>query len=230
MDVREHVEELMKNAEIIENPSDDKLRDYARHEEKTTSTGSAAYTTKIRSRSKKFTELIEDQPNEDQLEFINRLGEYIKDKELLMVDRMVCQDESVQFGCRAYISKEHARLGHLWSNTLFPPTENFHHDFLTVYIPDFQDTPRILVFPKQYLTIVTGTDYVGELKMANLRFAMYKWKLEHGLGFHAGSKAVYVKNSENNIVKKRYYYFWVIRNWKNNINYSRPWTDWRRTC
>jgi len=201
MEFRSRVQRIADNAKLIENPSDEDLRKLAKHDEITTNVGSPSYISKIRSRSKKFTEIIEDNPTQDQLEFLDKLENYLKDKELIMIDRTLCQNPRAQIPCRVLISKKYARIVYMWKHTLFPAI-NKDPLFLTVYIPEFQEQPRIIVYPKEYVTFIVGTDYVGECKMANLRFAMYKWKQEGGLGFHAGSKSIHLKDN-NGIMQKK---------------------------
>ncbi len=62
---------------VTKNPSFSKIREMAKNEEVTTNNGSPSYCSKIMSRSAKFTEIIFDEPNQEQKELIQRFGDEV---------------------------------------------------------------------------------------------------------------------------------------------------------
>ena len=178
---------------IIKNPSLEELREMARKDERTTEFGSASFITKIRNRSAKFTEIITDEPTPEQAETIKKLLEYLKDKELIHVDRTMCQKEGSTLSCHLYVTKDYARLPFMWSQTLFPPQETTGV-MTTIDVPEYPER-KIIVDAKNLITYAMGSDYMGEIKKSFLRKAMYVAKTRGGLGLHAGSKLLKVKDN-----------------------------------
>ena len=89
------VKSIESKEDIIRNPSTEELRELASHEEKTTEYESASYITKTRSRSAKFTEIVYE-PNEEHEKILKEVKEYIQDKKLIAVDRVMCQRKDYQ--------------------------------------------------------------------------------------------------------------------------------------
>jgi len=131
-----------------------------------------------------------DQPEPDDLELIRNVLEYLKDKEVIRVDRVMCQTPGFKKNCQLFVTSEYARLPLMWGNTLFPP-EGKEPDFVALTVPEWEEK-KVLVFPEQGLTIILGSDYKGENKKAMLRQVMYWAKKEGNLGLHAASKILRV--------------------------------------
>ena len=134
---------------------------------------------------------------EDADKILQKVLEYVKDKDVIRVDRQMGMGDKFSYNCRLYISKEYARIAYMWNNTLQPSSNPENPDLLSIYIPEWPE--RIMIaYPETGLTLILGSDYFGEAKKSFLRMAMYKVKEEGGLGFHAGSKLlrVYDKNHE----------------------------------
>jgi len=190
---------------IIKNPSSDALRELALHEETTTEFGSAMYLTKVRNRSAKLTYIVEDgvrvgvRQNAMCLEKAKDLAEqvrrYLKDQEVLEINRRMGLSPSMQFRCRLYVTKAYARLGFMWHKTLFDPVPNDEPDLCSVYVPEW---PERIIFchPEERITFILGTDYFGEAKKSFLRMAMYEIKKRGGIGLHAGSKILRMKSKD----------------------------------
>ena len=188
------INKLRSDCKIIDNPSFEELREFAKHDETTTEYGSPSYVTKIRSRSAKFTEIVEDEPTAKQLKAIYDIGEYLKGKELICLDRTMCKEEHHKIGCRIYVPKEYSKIAYLWGKMLFDPIKGKKPDITVVSVPDWKER-YVIVDPKSHTTFIFGSDYAGEVKKANLRLAMYIIKeKEDGLGLHAGSKLLRVYN------------------------------------
>jgi len=176
---------------IIDNPSDESLREWAlQHGGVITEFGNLSVITRVRHRMAKLTEVIMGEPDPDDLELINNVMDYLKGKEVIMVDRTMCMAPGFKKSCRLFVTAEYARLPLMWGNTLFPP-EGKEPDFVSVAVPEWEEK-RVLVFPEMGLTIILGSDYKGEQKKAMLRQVMYWAKKEGNLGLHAAGKILRV--------------------------------------
>ncbi len=192
---------------LIENPSFEELREMAKWEEKTTIYGNASYVSKIRSRSAKFTEIIYDEPNEVQREIIKNVDDYLKDKEVIMLDRTMCMNPEYKLACKFYVTKKFARIAYMWGSLLFEP-EKSNSDMIVIDVPEWPER-KVLVNAKNLKTYVLGTDYTGEIKKAFLRMGMYVAKTRKGrLGLHAGSKVIKVIEKDG-VFRRKVQYFLV---------------------
>ena len=184
-----------KPGEVIDNPSDHQLQEWALDQGgRMTQTGNLSVITKVRNRSAKFTEIFYDKaPDEDDLRLIREVFDYLKDKEVIRLDRRMCTHSDFLFHARVYITAQYARIPLMWGNTLFEhdnPEDD--PDFITITVAEWPER-HVLVFPEQGLTIILGSDYKGENKKAMLRQLMYAVKKKGCLGLHAGSKIIRVK-------------------------------------
>ena len=192
---------------VIVNPTRRELRDLSNHMETTTEFKSASYVSEVRNRSAKNTYIVDEiETGVDQMEITKakadeiaaKVFEYINDKEMIRVDRKMGMNDKFSFNCRLYISKNYARIAHMWNNTLFNPTDTENPDLVSIYVPEWPE--RIMfAYPESGVTFILGSDYLGESKKSFLRMAMYKVKQAGGLGFHAGSKVLRVYDKNNNL-------------------------------
>lgn len=210
-----HMRFLQRTVEarsIIDNPSLEELRKLASHKERTTKYGSASYISQMRNRSAKATFLVDcegfqlgvDQQGmapEKALALAAQVQEYLKDKEVIKVDRQLCLHQACNFHCRLYITKDYASIPFQWLNMTFE-ARNKHNepDFVSIYVPEW---PERIIFchPIEKTTYILGPDYFGECKKSFLRKAMYAIKERGGLGFHAGSKVLRVTNKDGELVE-----------------------------
>lgn len=198
---------IHENCRVMHNPSVDRLRQMAKHHERTTRHGHACYTTDIRSRSAQHTYHVNDgielgrsqKPisREDAKELYARVLEYLRDREVIKVDRILGRQEGVHFKARLYVTRPYARLAHMWSQSLFehPSLHGEEADLLSIHIPEWEET-KIVVDPLEGLTVILGSDYFGEAKKSFLRKAMFEMKRSRqGLGLHAGSKSITIRGA-----------------------------------
>ena len=219
----ETVQLIHKNAQLIDNPSFEELRKLSKKENpKKTKYGSLIYLTKLKGRSVKSTEIIENEPTQEQIKLINEVAQYLKGKTLLKLDRKMGLTKP--FYCRAYISEKYPHIGYLWAKMLFDSSPKQSPDFVSVQIPEWPET-KILVDPKSGITFILGSDYTGELKKANLRLAMYQTKKSGGLGLHAGSKVLKALNSEGNLIEKGVLIFGLSATGKTTLTCHSHWLD-----
>ncbi|MFZ5631837.1 MAG: phosphoenolpyruvate carboxykinase (ATP) [Bacillota bacterium] len=195
--------------EMLINPPHSRLRELARHEEKTTKYGSPGYVSKVRNRSAKFTYIVEDGTplGVDQQGIspakaravADEVYEYLKGAGVIRLDRQMGRHENFSLHCRLYITQKYARIPLKWQVMLFDTADpEGEPDLISIYVPEW---PEKIIFchPEERITFILGTDYFGEAKKSFLRMAMYIYKKAGGLGFHAGSKVLRVKNGTGSL-------------------------------
>ncbi len=176
---------------IIDNPSDEQLRKWALEQGGTvTEFGNLSVITQVRNRIAKFTEVVMGEPEPGDIQLVRQVLEYLRDKEMIRLDRVMCQTPAFKRNCRVYVTADYPRIPLMWGNTLFPP-EGGEPDFVTITVAEWPEK-KTIVFPEIGLTIILGSDYKGENKKAMLRQVMYWAKKEGNLGLHAASKIIRV--------------------------------------
>lgn len=180
-----------KPKRIIDNPPEEKLRNWALEQGGVvTEFGNLSVTTEVRNRIAKFTEVIMGEPEQEDIQLVHSVLEYLKGKEMIRLDRVMCQTPDFKRNCRLYVTAGYPRLPLMWGNTLFPP-EGGEPDFTTITVPEWSEK-KVLVFPESGITLILGSDYKGENKKAMLRQVMYWAKKQGDLGLHAASKVLRV--------------------------------------
>lgn len=132
---------------------------------------------------------------------------YLERAPFLCVERSLGQNLSFAPACRTYVSMarpEMARIAYMWGCLLFPPAAGpAAVRQQLVYIPEWQEKERqILVFPEENVTLVLGSDYLGESKKGHLRMAMWNAKKQGMLGVHAGAKQITARSARTGKLKR----------------------------
>ncbi len=207
MNKKDLIKKIKENCTLIKNPLPEELRETAKPMEKTTEFGSASYVTKIRSRSAKKTFIVpeiklgikqQEIKEKEADELAEKVFEYLKGKELIQLDKTMCTKQEYEIPCRLYVSKEQAKLAFMWNYMLFE-SKPAEPEMISIHIPEWPET-KIFCYPKQKITFCLGSDYFGEVKKSFLRMGMFYHKERtKGLGFHAGSKLLKVKNKNNEL-------------------------------
>ena len=180
-----------KPKRIVDNPSEDQLREWALEQGGViTEFGNLSVVTTVRNRIAKFTEVVMDKLGEKDSQLIHKVMEYLKNKEMIKLDRVMCHTPGYKRNCRVYVTADYPRIPLMWGNTLFPP-EGGEPDFTTITVAEWPEK-KTFVFPESGLTLILGSDYKGENKKAMLRQVMYWAKKEGNLGLHAASKILRV--------------------------------------
>jgi phosphoenolpyruvate carboxykinase (ATP) len=192
---------LIKARHVLKDLTGDQLRDLARKDERTSTYGSPVYTTRVKSRSAANTYVVADgvsigvmqkpMPAERAHQLIREVQEFVKDRDLIQVDRRMGMAPEASLHCRLFVPKEYARIAFMWHNMLFATSSEGDPDFVSVYVPEWPERVIFLDVDAGY-TYICGTDYPGEAKKSMLRQAMYWMKRKGGLGLHAGSKILRV--------------------------------------
>ncbi len=175
------------------------LRRCAAKDEATTVYGSPSYVTHVRSRSAKFTQVV-DEPTGKQVALIMAVEKYLARKRVISIDRSMCLAPSHRIRCRLLVTEPYARLAYMWAETLFRPFYDNGEapDLMAVYVPEWPER-RVIVLYEAGVTFILGTDYLGEAKKGFLRMGMYLAKQRGGLGLHAGSKLLRFRDAEGRL-------------------------------
>ena len=181
-----------KPKRIIDNPSEEKLREWSLEQGGViTEFGNLSVITTVRNRIAKFTEVVMGELDKEDSQLVHKVLNYLRDKEMIRLDRVMCQTPGFRRKCRTYVTANYPRLPLMWGNTLFPP-EGGEPDFTVIDVPEWSEK-KTLVFPESGLTLILGSDYKGEIKKAMLRQVMYWAKNQGNLGLHAASKIIRVR-------------------------------------
>ncbi|MFB6070500.1 MAG: phosphoenolpyruvate carboxykinase (ATP) [Halanaeroarchaeum sp.] len=176
---------------VVHDPSFADLRAFSREMERTTEYGAPSYVSEYRSRSADRTKNTVDHDfDEADRALVADALAYVADEsnDLVCVDRMVGRHPEESYHARLYVPKEYGRIALAWAK-LLEPAHGDDPDFVTVQIPDYEET-AIRVLVEEGVTVVLGSDYTGEAKKSFLRLFMHRAKRAGGLGLHAGSKRV----------------------------------------
>ena len=163
---------------IIDNPPEEKLREWSLEQGGIiTEFGNLSVVTTVRNRIAKFTEVVMGEPEPEDIQLVHKVMEYLRGKEMIQLDRVMCHTLGFKRNCRVYVTADYPRIPLMWGNTLFPP-EGGEPDFITITVAEWPEK-KTLVFPESGLTLILGSDYKGENKKAMLRQVMY-WAKSQG--------------------------------------------------
>ncbi|MFH1393308.1 MAG: phosphoenolpyruvate carboxykinase [Candidatus Micrarchaeota archaeon] len=222
MAFEEALRQIIDDAELDENPSFGDLRRMSLKEGKETDFGALAFTTKVRGRSAKNTEIVDGEPTAEQKKTVGKLVEYLRGRKLIMLERRMCQTKP--FICRALVSADYPHIPYMWGRMLFDCAGEGKPDFNTVQVPEWPEI-KIIADPKSGITFVLGSDYTGEMKKANLRMAMYRTKQAGGLGLHAGSKLMKIIDAKGRLQEKGVLLFGLSATGKTTLTCHHHWLD-----
>jgi len=247
------VKAIERDAKIIYENDPNQLREMAKPDETTTEFKSASYITIIRSRSAKFTEIVFE-PKKEHIETIAKVTEFLKDKEMIVIDRVMCMKKEYKTNIRLFVTRRFARLAFMWGEMLFPVSSfrfperketgklvsadtwfspgskvsgpgKKKSDFTIIDVPEWPER-KILVDPNSFTTFILGSDYCGEIKKAGLRMMMYFHKTKrNGLGLHAGSKVLRVRGIDGKILEKGVLLFGLSATGKTTLTCHHHWLD-----
>ena len=210
-----------KPKRIIDNPSEEKLREWALEQGGIiTEFGNLSVVTAVRNRIAKFTEVVMGELDQEDVQLVHKVLEYLRTKEMIKLDRVMCHTPGFKRNCRFYVTADYPRLPLMWGNTLFPP-EGGEPDFITITVPEWPEK-KTLVFPESGQTLCLGSDYKGEIKKAMLRQVMYWAKTEGNLGLHAASKIIRVFKG-NKLVDKGFLLFGLSGTGKTSLSCHSHW-------
>lgn len=152
-----------------------------------TSTGGLCVQSQVTHRLASVTEIV-SQPTEEHLALLKKVLRQCLVEDLVRVERTVGKDA---IACSLLLPKKYGWIGAYWAATQFDPARE-EPELVTVCLPEWPEQ-KILILSDLGISVVLGSDYVGETKMSFLRLAMYWTRKTGGLGLHAGSKSITVK-------------------------------------
>ncbi len=106
---------------IIDNPSEEKLKEWALEQGGIiTEFGNLSVVTAVRHRIAKFTEVVMGELRQEDVQLVDRVLEYLKTKEMIKLDRVMCHTPGFKRNCCVYVTADYPRIPLMWGNTLFP--------------------------------------------------------------------------------------------------------------
>lgn len=122
------------------------------------------------------------------------------------LERQMGENPEYNPKCNLYVSvadpKNH-RLAYMWGHTMSRITKAPGPEFTLIHIPDeHQIRQQAMVIPEHNVTIVLGSDYMGEDKKGFLRNGMHAADALGMLGLHAGTKVVIIRDKKTGKLKK----------------------------
>ena len=186
---------------LLRDLSLDELRSMAAHDSVPNNQGSPAYVTRVQSRNAPFTEIVYE-PEEGHLALLEQVWKYLRWQQMIRVSTRIGSASGCPLKTNFYVTRRYARMAHMFAANFFTQADDDFADIVTVVIPEWHQR-KVLVFPNLRVTVILGIDYYGESKMATLRMAMHIAREElRGLGLHAGSKRVTLRDASGELVEK----------------------------
>ncbi|WP_227134282.1 phosphoenolpyruvate carboxykinase [Halorubellus salinus] len=214
---------------VTYNPSLSALRGASSHLETTTEYDSPSYVSECRSRSAAQTKTTVDDdfsPADYRVvaDAVDRIGE----GEWVCLDRRMGRHDDASSICRLFVPREYGRIALAWGKLFepldVPEDETVDPDYVTVQVPD-ADEVAIRVLAEEGITAVVGSDYTGEAKKSFLRLFMWDAKRKGGLGLHAGSKRVTVRDDAGDLQTKGQVFLGLSATGKSTLTAHGLWLD-----
>jgi len=208
--------EMLPSRPNVARPSPEEIRSEAENYGRKTNFGNYHFVSSVKNRSAALTvylgsrDVEQKKLNDHQKHIIRnlpstlaKLHEYLKHAPLVRVKRFMGRNRHFVPQCKLYMSvyrKDSIRLPYFFSGAMYEEATGAGPDLSLVYIPEWLETNRqILVFPREGITYVLGTDYYGEVKKGFLRMAMWQAKQQNMLGIHAGTKLLIAKDKNGKL-------------------------------
>ncbi len=188
------LEPLLKLRDATAQASVDQLLEYSADKLDQTASGGIAIQSKTTHRLAAQTEVVFE-PEVEHHQLVQKATQAALLEDLVRADRNLGK---TVFSTSILLPKKYGWIGAYSAATLFEPKKK-ELDFLTLCLPEWPEQ-KVLVLADAGITLILGSDYVGEAKMSFLRLAMYHAKKLGGLGLHAGSKHVKLKTGEKGVL------------------------------
>lgn len=194
---RDLIEDALKNAEMIENPSKLFLREKALNYSIKNNLGVLLFHTKVTARIPEATiddvNSVDEEKKKDVIRELQSVGEYVKSKRFYRIDRNIGTSTRSSLKATALVSESYPHLALMFQLNYFPTQEDRSPDIFTLDIPEWPKK-AVYVDPYENINLILGSDYYGELKMSALRLAMnHARERKDSLGVHAGGKVFRVQ-------------------------------------
>jgi phosphoenolpyruvate carboxykinase (ATP) len=188
---------------IHDNPSAEELRRFTEEmpQARVTEFGNVNVQTKVVSRSAGSTFVVAERSSgktmsREEFDRIAQLqDEYLRDKEVLVVDGSIGNDPSFHTKARLTIEKANANIAGMQQKLYFPGVDGGEPEVQVIYTPNlaapgYPDDRVIAVDLENGVTRVLNSDYFGESKKGGLRMWNKKVFDLGGLSLHAGLKVI----------------------------------------
>ena len=188
---------------IHDNPSPDDLRRFTEEMPtcRVTEYDNVNVQTRVTSRSAGSTYVVAERSSgktmtREDFEMIARMqDEYLRDKEVVVIDGYIGNDPSFRTTARLSIEKANANIAGMQQKLYFQRDDRDDPEVQVVYSPNlaapgYPDERVIAVDLENGITRVLGSDYFGESKKGGLRMWNDKVYRLGGLSLHAGLKVV----------------------------------------
>ncbi|MCX5795219.1 MAG: phosphoenolpyruvate carboxykinase [Elusimicrobia bacterium] len=206
----------------LNNPAEAELRSFAVADARMTDFGAPAFSTRMGASGTASSVYLagagvrlgrsqRELPPQLLHEVLQRVAARMPSIQWISMDRIMGASPGNTFHCRLLVPRAFARIAWMWSKLLFPADPSrrdprYAPDLLTVFFPDWLDgeakcghiPERLnLVHPEAGISYVLGTDCAEEARTSFFRQAMHRVKRLGGLGLHAGSKTIWVRDDSN---------------------------------
>jgi phosphoenolpyruvate carboxykinase (ATP) len=194
---------------VHDNPSPDELRRFTEEMPQTrvTEFDNVNVQTRVTSRSAGSTYVVAERSSgktmtRGDFETIARAqDEYLRDREVVVIDGYIGNDPSFRTTARLTIEKANANIAGMQQKLYFPREDRDEPEVQVIYTPNlpapgYPDERVIAVDLEAGVTRVLNSDYFGESKKGGLRMWNDKVYRLGGLALHAGLKVVPTDDGE----------------------------------
>ena len=188
---------------VHDNPTADELRRFteAMPQCRITEFGNVNVQTRVTSRSAGSTYVVAERSSgktmtRDDLAAVAKMqDEYLRDREVVVVDGYIGNDPSFRTKARLTIEKANANIAGMQQKLYFSREDGDEPELHVIYTPNlpapgYPDDRLIAVDLENGVTRVLHSDYFGESKKGGLRMWNAKVYGLGGLGLHAGLKVI----------------------------------------
>jgi phosphoenolpyruvate carboxykinase (ATP) len=132
-------------------------------------------------------------------------NEYLRDKEVVVIDGYIGNDPSFRTAARITIEKANANIAGMQQKLYFERTDGAEPEVQVIYTPNlpapgYPDDRVIAVDLENSITRVLNSDYFGESKKGGLRMWNDKVYKLGGLSLHAGLKVIPTDAGEKTVM------------------------------